>query len=316
MARLPRPSPRVLYVLNVDRPPGTRARLDRIQAVLTRQERVRAWRPAVPGIAEVFHAHFVEHAYPPHTHDMWTLLIVDDGAIRFDLEQHPHGAVQPEVTLLPPHVAHDGRSATRHGFRKRVLYLDTSVLGEELIGAAVDRPSVPDAVLRQRVHQLHLVLAEPADGFEAESRLVLIRERLRQHLVGHVGLASDRAPVGLASDRGPAGLASDRALAGLAGSLRDLLDARTATGISLHEAADVLHAHPAHLVRAFTRAYGLPPHLYLTGRRVELARRLLLAGQPAAQVAASAGFYDQSHLTRHFKRHLGVSPARYAADRC
>jgi hypothetical protein len=43
--------------------------------------RVRAWHPEVPGIDEVFHARFVDHAYPPHTHSTWTLLVVDDGAV-------------------------------------------------------------------------------------------------------------------------------------------------------------------------------------------------------------------------------------------
>ncbi|MEV6851170.1 helix-turn-helix domain-containing protein [Actinoplanes sp. NPDC051411] len=43
--------------------------------------------------------------------------------------------------------------------------------------------------------------------------------------------------------------------------------------------------------------------------------RLLLSGQPAGAAAADAGFYDQAHLTRHFKRMLGVSPARYAKSR-
>lgn len=241
----------------------------------------------------MFHAHFVDHAYPSHTHDVWTLLIVDDGAIRFDLDRHQHGVLRPSVTLLPPHVPHDGRSATDHGFRKRVLYLDTSVLGAELAGAAVDKPNLPDRQLRDRIHQLHLALADPGDALEADSRLAFILERLGLHLRRH-------APASL---RPPA--------RGLAVRLRELLDARTAEGITLREAAELLHAHPTHLVRAFTHAYGLPPHLYLTGRRIGLARRLLLAGQRPAEVAAAAGFYDQSHLTRHFKRHLGVSPARY-----
>ena len=48
---------------------------------------VRAWKPPSPGIREVFHARFTEHAYPPHTHDDWTLFIVDDGAIRYDLDR-------------------------------------------------------------------------------------------------------------------------------------------------------------------------------------------------------------------------------------
>ena len=38
---------------------------------------VRAWKPPVPGVREVLHARHVEHAYPIHTHDVWTVLLVD-----------------------------------------------------------------------------------------------------------------------------------------------------------------------------------------------------------------------------------------------
>jgi AraC-like DNA-binding protein len=258
-------------------------------------ERVAAWRPAVPGIAEVFHARFLGHAYPSHTHDTWTLLIVDDGAIRYDLDRHHHGALGPAVTLLPPDVAHDGRAATDHGFRKRVLYLEPSVLGEGLIGAAVDHPSLADALLRTRIHQLHVALKDPADALEAESRLALVAERLRAHL--------GRRPE------------QPKPMRGLADDLRDLLDARLPEALTLAEAADVLGAHPAHLVRCFGGRFGLPPHRYLTGRRVDRARRLLLAGAPAADVAAATGFTDQAHLTRHFKRYLGTTPGRYSKVR-
>ena len=247
------------------------------------------------GIAEVFHAHYLDHAYPSHTHDVWTLLIVDDGVIRYDLDRREHGVVRPWVTLLPPYVPHDGRSATGNGFRKRVLYLDTSVLSPDLAGAAVDNPSLPDDLLRHRIDQLHRSLVGPSDALEADSRLAFILERLSEHL-------RPRTP---APSRQPD--------PGLAVRLRELLDARTAEGITLGDAAHLLHAHPTHLVRAFTHTHGLPPHQYLTGRRVELARQLLLDGQRPAEVAAAVGFHDQSHLTRHFKRYLGVSPARYRA---
>ncbi|WP_328606326.1 AraC family transcriptional regulator [Amycolatopsis sp. NBC_00345] len=252
---------------------------------------VSAWRPQVPGIAEVFHARFVDHAYPVHTHDTWTLLIVDDGAIRYDLDRHHHGALGTAVTLLPPNVAHDGRAATSHGFRKRVLYLDAGVLGDDLIGAAVDRPSLADGLLRTRVHQLHETLANP-EPLEAESRLVLVSERLRAHL-------GAPAPTGVTTK-------------GLAEDLRDLLDDRLPGALTLAEAADALGAHPVHLVRSFGRRFGLPPHRYVTGRRVDRARRLLLDGTPPADVAAAAGFTDQAHLTRHFKRYLGTTPGRFA----
>ena len=73
-----------------------------------------------------------------------------------------------------------------------------------------------------------------------------------------------------------------------------------------------MHAHPAHLVRAFSAAYGIAPHQYLNSRRVDRARRLLLEGRPPGEVATTTGFFDQSHLTRHFRKLVGVTPGRYS----
>jgi AraC-like DNA-binding protein len=258
---------------------------------------ISAWRPDVPSITEVFHAHFTQHAYPVHTHTVWTLLILDDGVLHFDLDRHEHNTLRSQVVLLPPHVPHDGNTATPQGFRKRVLYLAEDALDADLIGAATDQPNLSDPLLWHRIGRLHDVLTDPDDTFEAQSRLALIVDRLGGHLRrSHVQPA-------LRPDRG------------LAEELRDLLDDRLVTGLPLDEAARKLHADSTHLIRAFTRRFSIPPHLYLTGRRVELARRLLLSGLPSGEVAAAVGFYDQSHLTRHFKRMLGVSPARYAGKR-
>jgi AraC-like DNA-binding protein len=256
--------------------------------------RVRAWRPPVPGVVEVFHARMTSHVYPMHTHEAWTLLIVDDGKIRYDLHRHEHGAMDQAVTLLPPHIPHNGRAATTAGFRKRVVYLDLSSLPASLIGQAVDQPVLTDALLRQRIHQLHGVLGEPGDEFEAESRLAFIAERLGWHL------RRRRMP-------GDAPAGSD-----VADELRGLIDARFRESMTLRDASDALHAHPAHLVRQFSRQFGISPHQYMTSRRIDLARGLLLDGMPPSLAAAEAGFYDQSHLTRHFRHALGTSPGRYA----
>ncbi|MEU9590210.1 AraC family transcriptional regulator [Streptomyces sp. NPDC048219] len=257
------------------------------------QRNVSAWRPRVPGVVEVFHAHYTEYSYPMHVHDAWTLLIVDAGAVRYDLDRHEHGTPHDTVSLLPPHVPHNGAPATPDGFRKRVLYLDTSRLGEELIGRAVDAPDLRDPVLRRRVGQVHAALALPGDELEAESRLTLIGDRLHAHLRPRGASRSPRPdPV-------------------LARRLRELLDERVVEGVGLGEAGGLVSAHPAHLVRAFSTAYGIAPHQYLMSRRVDLARRLLLAGRAPAEVAGATGFYDQAHLTRHFKRLVGVTPGRY-----
>lgn len=251
---------------------------------------ITAWRPRAGGISEVFHARFTDHAYPRHTHADWTLLIVDEGVIEYRLEGHDHGSTTSLVTLLPPGVPHDGHAATGAGFVKRVLYLEPDQL--KGVGAGVDRPTLTDPVLRDRIHRLHGTLAEP-EQLESESRLALIRERIQAHL--------DRA------DPTPRTM-HDRPLAA---RLRDLLDERVPDGLGLADAARLLQASPEHLVRSFAAEYGLPPHQYLTGRRVDRARRLLLAGHPPADVAAEVGFHDQSHLTRHFRRIFGVTPGRY-----
>jgi AraC-like DNA-binding protein len=260
-------------------------------------ERVRAWRPDVPGVAEVFHADFVDHVYPPHTHDVWTLFLVDHGAIRYDLDRHARGAGRPTVGLLPPHVVHDGRPATTGGYRKRVVYLHMDALGEDLIGHAVDRSSVEDGALRRALDALHAPLAHPDRALEAETVLGFVVERLRAHLTGRPPARSLTRPSDLAE------------------RLRALLDARPFEPVTLAAASALLGASPAHLVRCFTRAFGIAPHSYVLGRRVAAARVRLLDGEPVARVAADVGFCDQAHLTRHFKRHVGTTPGRYAAGR-
>ena len=285
----------------------------------TGPEWVRAWKPVVAGVHEVFHAHFVDYAYPPHVHDAWTVFIVDDGWIRYDLETRHRGAGGERVTILPPHVVHDGRAAAHNGFRKRVLYLTTDVLDERLTGPAVDRPDVNDPALRRAVQSLHRALGEPDDALEAEARLTLVGDRLRAHLTGHRpgvgGGLGGRAGIGSGSRASldhPAPHLSDGQPGRLAGDLRDLLDERLFERTTLAQAGRDLGASPSHLVRCFTGSFGIAPHQYVTARRIDAARRRLLDGEPIAMVAAGVGFYDQSHFTRQFKRHVGTPPGRYA----
>ena len=260
---------------------------------MTSDERVRAWRPDVPGVGEVLHAHFTEHAYPAHTHDLWTVLLVDTGGVSYELERRPLDAPAGSVTLLPPHVPHDGRAVAPTGFDKRVIYLDERWLPLGLTGAAVAGPTLDDGELVRSVAALHGALVRPGDELEAETRLAMISERM----VAHLDRSSD-VPRGGRRPR-------------LARLVRELLDRDLCDVPTLESLAADLDAHPTQLVRAFGREYGLPPHRYVTGRRVDRARALLLDGMPAAEVATTVGFHDQAHLIRHFRRTLGVTPGAY-----
>jgi AraC-like DNA-binding protein len=78
--------------------------------------------------------------------------------------------------------------------------------------------------------------------------------------------------------------------------------------IALGELAAQTGCNPFQVIRAFRRMLGITPHSFLIDMRLERARELLALGQPAAEVATEVGFFDQSHLIRHFKRRLGRTP--------
>jgi AraC-like DNA-binding protein len=89
----------------------------------------------------------------------------------------------------------------------------------------------------------------------------------------------------------------------------ELVEARLERGVSVDELAREAGLSPAHFARAFRETVGRPPHQYILGRRLERARLLLDApGARLSDVALRAGFADQAHFTRLFKRAFGVTP--------
>ncbi|PZQ90433.1 MAG: AraC family transcriptional regulator [Leifsonia xyli] len=257
-------------------------------------ESVRAWHPDVPGVNEVLHATFAHHAYPAHVHDDWTVLLIDEGAVAYELDHGRHHATPTAVTVLPPQVPHDGRSAVDGvPFRKRVLYLDRDWLPQRAADAAATSPVLRDPRTLAIVAALHDALTHPADAMAAEFGVLAVREAAAAQYGAATTPRLRDAP--------------------LARRLRRMLDERPLDNLTMREAGRMLGAHPSHLVRVFSQSYGIPPHQYVTGRRVDRARRLLLAGVSPAEAAIAAGFHDQAHLTRHFRRVLGTTPGAFAA---
>jgi AraC-like DNA-binding protein len=80
--------------------------------------------------------------------------------------------------------------------------------------------------------------------------------------------------------------------------------------ISLEALAEIAGLSTHHFARAFKQSVGMPPHCYVLQRRIERAQHMLVSTQlPLSEIALSAGFSDQSHLARHFRRMTGLSPS-------
>jgi AraC family transcriptional regulator len=94
----------------------------------------------------------------------------------------------------------------------------------------------------------------------------------------------------------------------------EFMEARLADDLSVADLAAIAGLSPAHFSTLFRNATDEPPHRYLTRLRVERARRLLERGATPSDASLAVGFFDQSHLARHMRRLIGISPARLRTD--
>jgi transcriptional regulator GlxA family with amidase domain len=97
-------------------------------------------------------------------------------------------------------------------------------------------------------------------------------------------------------------------------TLRDAvayIEANFDKSVSLAELAEISALSVSRFATVFREQIGLSPYRYLCGVRVRRAQDLLLAGVPGAVVATEVGFFDQSHLARHFKRFCGMTPSGF-----
>ncbi len=262
-------------------------------------EQVRVWRPAaLPGV-EVMR---VEGSYRLWRwyHETYALCTVYGGTGQVQYRQGIYGVRPGDTLLTEPGEVHTDRQVEGPA-SFRVLYVAPEVLDrfredgcEGLVH--LRRAHTHDRTLFRVLTSLHEALDRGASALEAECRLALaLHELLRRF-----------------AEPGPRCPPADAAAPLL--RARDLLHASPAQPVSLDELAAAAGLSKFHLLRAFAKRFGLPPHTYHTQLRIATARALLANGVPISRAALEAGFADQSHLTRHFARIVGVTPGAYVRD--
>jgi AraC-like DNA-binding protein len=254
-------------------------------------------RSAVPGI-EAFEL-ASNRSFPRHAHDQFGIGVLHAGGHRSWSGVGPVEATAGDVITVNPGEIHDGDPVQGRVRSWRMLYLDPGLVARELRedlrgNAEIARPVLCDPVLAHRFARLFVSLTTSTpDALEVEEGVVRVLARLlARHGSRPLAPSNFPAPV-------------TRAL--------QLLNEAPEHPITLAELAALSGVSRFQLLRGFARAVGTTPHAYLLQQRVRLARRLLAAGRRPAEAAAEAGFADQSHLTRAFRRQFGITPARYRA---
>ncbi len=157
-----------------------------------------------------------------------------------------------------------------------------------------------DTALQTALLHAHAALAQEPPGLAVEEKVLHAIARLTPHLRG--------AAVAMPAHRREHG--EHAAVRRARGYLQDRWD----HPVTLAELASVagLEAVALTPLRRLAQQNGLTPHAFQRDLRIERARGMLSDGMPAAAVAAACGFADQPHLSRVFKRLVGVTPGAYA----
>jgi len=263
------------------------------------------WRrvsPAPGQVMDLLHARVTE-SYAPHVHEVYGVGVCTEGREVIGYRGERHYAGRGDVVILEPGEPHTGGPTEPGGFVYRVMCPAAELLSGLAGSQTMPRfrePVIDDPQLAAELSLVHAMLSHrleaqrlEAQRFEAETRLSWVfGELVRRHATWQ--------PPAL---RLPAGRVAPVVMAQLADQLScppGLGQIAAEAGLSRYQ-----------LVRSFRAEVGMPPYAWLAQHRVARARTLLEQGCRPAEAAMLTGFADQAHLTRWFRRVVGVTPAVY-----
>ncbi|SMG54849.1 AraC-type DNA-binding protein [Paraburkholderia susongensis] len=258
------------------------------------------WDRHTPGLS-LMCADFTTQQYAPHTHDGFVIAVTETGGAVIKSRGVVEEARASKLFVFNPVEAHSGWMGCSERWRYRSFYLTQSAIHAVARGLGIE--DVPyftsnmfgDADLVEGFLTLHRALQDGHDLFRERELLFSTFGRLYQRH-GSGGGRIDPPP-------------RDEALLAI---VTDLINDRHAEDLHLEDLSAAVGLTPFQLIGLFKRCLGLTPHTYLTQARLRRACHFLRRGMPIAHVAAATGFYDQSALTRQFKRCYGITPLQFA----
>lgn len=264
------------------------------------QEKIKVWRPEDIEGVELRTGEGVTSSYPRHWHDEYNLCGLEAGAGELVYRGSRHFTAAGSLFIIEPGEVH-AHNKPFHELNFRNLYADARVLravasdtsGHEKPLPVFREPVITDRDILALYINLHSLMEKPSSTLERESLMMDFFARL----ITRYG--EDQTIQKTGRER--------KAVY----RVRDYLIENFSSNVSLRHLAEVACLSPFHLSRVFATEMGMPPHAFQTQLRVTRAKNMLRRGWPISRVAIETGFADQSHLNRHFKRLLQVTPGQY-----
>jgi AraC-like DNA-binding protein len=256
-----------------------------------------------------FDALHVRHSvrrFDPHFYDRFAIGLVESGDCRISTPRGTWVARPGSLLTFSPGEMHTAEILSDTDYSYRLVYVTSpaqSQLGvampEGKLRYPVFRSPVLDAPAVARVFRsAHQAIMDDCStrevsGNAEEQVLSELRDLVKRHLLATSDIAS-----------------SERLVTALE-RVATLLTAPTSAHPSVKQMAEECNLSVFHFIRVFRRHFGASPYAYYLAHRVNRARQLLHDGLPMTHVAYECGFSDQSHLTRTFKRTIGLPPGEY-----
>ncbi|MDF1748597.1 MAG: AraC family transcriptional regulator [Alphaproteobacteria bacterium] len=245
-------------------------------------------------------AYFRNVAFSPHRHDTYTIGCTDTGVQSFEYRRETWNAVAGDVFVIHPDELHDGRSGDNSAFGYRSI-----VVSPQDIARAYGVDSLPfnkQAVTRNpdvRLAVLGVLALAGMPGrevFAAVDALADLATALYRNCDNKV---LRRRPLDVEWK-----------------TIQQIYERLSDAPTEQHQVSDIEQESGLDrftLSRLFKRRYGTSPYRFLVQRRLDVAKALIRDAYPLADVAAAAGFSDQSHFTRQFRAANGLSPGQWRA---
>lgn len=242
-------------------------------------------------------ARFHGNGFSPHRHDTYALGVTLHGIQTFRYRGSERFSRPGNVIVLHPDEVHDGGAGDEDGLIYRMIYLPPDLI-RSACGQSRALPFVADPVLSDT--GLWHVLVEILDDFDDEPgdlRFDDVVMRLAAGLSRHAGVGEAVGPTAQFAVR----------------MARDFLESHCNEAVRSETLEAITGLDRYELARQFRRMLGTSPHRFLVMRRLEWAKRSLAKGGSLADAAAEAGFADQAHFTRHFRKAVGMTPGRWVS---